>query len=105
MKFSVQEIKALEAAIDQFDDMVSGGSEDARHAEYQSLLVGVLKKVKAHNRSNIIVATKPQIAAIQEQFSDCLAMLGNTGADDSVWVKNIKLVNRMLKANNLSIIE
>ncbi len=106
MDISAKEIRALEAAIDQFNDMVGGGSQDARHEEYQSTLTELVRKAKANKRSKKLLVTDAQIAAIVDQFSDCNAMIG--GGDYEVdlrWERNQKAVNRMFKKNNLPIIE
>ncbi|CCO44198.1 hypothetical protein VIBNISOn1_1050024 [Vibrio nigripulchritudo SOn1] len=101
---SASEIRALEAAIDQFNDMIGGGSQDEQHEVHFAVLSGLLKKAKAYKRSKKLVVTDVQIKAIYDQFSDCYAMLGSAD-DDSSWDSNIKAVNRMFKANNLPTIE
>ncbi|BCL73986.1 hypothetical protein TUMSATVNIG1_59720 (plasmid) [Vibrio nigripulchritudo] len=104
LDISASEIRALEAAIDQFNDMIGGGSQDEQHEVHFEVLSGLLKKAKAYKRSKKLVVTDVQIKAIYDQFTDCDAMLGSA-ADDSSWHSNIKAVNRMFKANNLPIIE
>lgn len=104
MDISASEIRALEAAIDQFNDLVENGSEDERHEVHLATLSGLLKKAKAYKRSKKLIVTDVQVKAIYDQFSDCDAMLGS-GDDDSSWHSNIKAVNRMFKANNLPIVE
>lgn len=51
MHITEKEIRALEAAIDQFQDMVEGGSEDERHETYRVTLKELLMKIKAHKHS------------------------------------------------------
>ncbi|MBD1577907.1 hypothetical protein HC723_16045 [Vibrio sp. S11_S32] len=104
MDITANEIRALEAAIDQFNDMVEGGSEDEQHQVNHHVLSGLLKKAKAYKRSKKLVVTDSQIQAITDQFTDCQSMIG--GADnDEAWEHNLKAVNRMFKANNLPTIE
>lgn len=105
MNVTEKEILALQAAVDQFLDMVEGGSEDERHIEHYEALMGLLKKVLVNEKvanTKLLIATDDQIAAIREQFSDCKAMIGGGDADvDQCWRRNQKMVNQMFKANKL----
>lgn len=104
MEFTKDEISALEAAVATFDDMVEGGSQDDSHPKHHRTLTQLLKKAKQGKKSKTLVATDAQIKAIHSQFADCHAMLGG-GEDDSKWIKNINLVNRMFTKNGLPIVE
>lgn len=42
--------------------------------------------------------TEAQLKAIMNLADDISAMVGG-GDDDSIWIKNVKLVDRMLKNN------
>lgn len=42
--------------------------------------------------------TKAQLKAIMNLADDMSAMVGG-GDDDSIWIKNVKLIDRMLKNN------
>ncbi|ACH64769.1 hypothetical protein ACTFQF_00645 [Aliivibrio fischeri] len=52
MQFTTKDIRAIEAAADQFNDMVEGGSEDERHQKYHDDLIDLLKRIKANSLNN-----------------------------------------------------
>ncbi|EGR1512131.1 hypothetical protein D6089_09630 [Vibrio vulnificus] len=106
MDISAKEIRALEAAIDQFSDMIGAGSEDERHEEHLIAFTELLRKAKACKRSKKLVVTDAQIKAIFDQFTDCHSMIGGGDYDvDKRWARNQQAVNRMFKANSLPVIE
>lgn len=52
MIFKASDIQAINAAIDQFKDMVENGSEDERHQKYHDSLIDLLRRIKANSLNN-----------------------------------------------------
>lgn len=99
MNITLEEIVALKAATEMLSK--SSCSDDAKHKE---VLCGLLQKAKTYRRSKKIMVTTSQLEAIYNQFTDCSTMIGG-GDNDADWERNLKAVNRMLKANDLPLIE
>ncbi|UKA04845.1 hypothetical protein [Photobacterium damselae] len=99
MNFTTKEIAALECAM----KMMNESSDDAD--KHKESLCGLLQKAKAYRRSKkiMITVTASQLEAIYSQFNDCSTMVG-CGDNDADWERNIKAVNRMLKANGLPLV-
>jgi hypothetical protein len=95
MKFSASEIRALEAAIDQFDDMIGGGSEDPSHETHHTLLAGILKKVKQHNRNKYVLVTKHEFEAMSEEVESAHSQ---SGAMDDEPAKCVATAYKAMKA-------
>ncbi|WP_201087328.1 hypothetical protein [Aliivibrio fischeri] len=54
MIFKASDIQAINAAIDQFKDMVENGSEDERHQKYHDDLISLLRRIKANHKGQNI---------------------------------------------------